>query len=119
MKTKAFDDRPPKILPWLAKKAGISGHRAEILWHASQRYAALHTGETATPAYWKTSMDRLLELIAAETLREDAASFGLRYWARLNASLWQAPVVLLDAASLLVLRGTRLAGTFGQALRLG
>lgn len=114
MKTKAFDARLPKILPWLAGKAGISGHRAEILWHAAQRYAALHVGETATPAYWQVAMDRLLELVAAETLREDAASFGLRQWSRLNAHFWQAPVALLDALALSSARGWRL---FGQTIR--
>ncbi|OHC65886.1 MAG: hypothetical protein A2045_13795 [Rhodocyclales bacterium GWA2_65_20] len=119
MNTKPFHDRPPKILPWLARKAGITEHRAEILWHAAQRYATRHGGETATPAYWRAAMDRLLELIAAETLRADAASFGLRHWARVNARFWQAPVALLDAASLLVLHGTRLVATFGQASRLG
>jgi hypothetical protein len=106
--------RPPKILPWLARKAGIADRRAEILWHSAQRYAAVHTGETETPAYWKTAMDRLLELVAAETLREDAASFGLRRWSRLNATLWQAPIALLDAVALNAARGWR---AFGQASR--
>ena len=106
--------KSPKILPWLARKAGIADRRAEMLWHAAQRYAALHTGETETPAYWKVAMDRLLELVAAETLREDAASFGLRRWARLNANLWQAPVALLDVATLSAARAWRV---FGQSIR--
>lgn len=108
------NDRAPKLLPWLARKAGVAERRAEILWHAAQRYAALHTGETETPAYWKTAMDRLLELIAAETLREDAASFGLRRWARLNERLWLAPVAVLDAVSLNCTRGWRLLGSIKQ-----
>lgn len=90
----------PKILPWLAHKAGIAEHRAEILWHAACRHAAQATNETDTPAYWAAAMDRLLELVAAEHLREDAASFGFRPWARLNARLWQAPLVVLDALML-------------------
>ncbi|MDK9723521.1 MAG: hypothetical protein OEL88_01440 [Sterolibacteriaceae bacterium MAG5] len=114
MKTTALHSKPPKILPWLARKAGITERRAEVLWHAAQRHAALRTGENETPAYWKASMDRLLELIAAETLREDAASFGWRRWARLNAQFWQAPVALLDAAALSSSRGWRV---FGQAVR--
>jgi hypothetical protein len=98
---------PPKILPWLAHKAGISERRAEILWHAAQRHAAHATGETETPAYWAAAMDRLLELVAAESLREDAASFGWRRWARFNESLWQAPLVVLDALMLNSQRGWR------------
>lgn len=97
----------PKILPWLASKAGISPHRAEVLWHAAQRRAALTMGETETPAYWAAAMDRLLELVAAESLREDAASFGWRGWTRLNNRLWQAPLAILDALTLNSERGWR------------
>ena len=97
----------PKILPWLAHKAGISLHRAEMLWHAAQRHATHATGETATPAYWAAAMDRLLELVAAESLREDAASFGWRRLTRLNNRLWQAPLAILDALTLNNERGWR------------
>ena len=97
--------RAPKILPWLAHKAGISDRRAEILWKAAERHAALHTGEVDTPAYWKASMDRLLELIAAESLREDAASFGWRPWSRAQERFWQAPVEALDEIALAFTRG--------------
>lgn len=112
---KSSTAKRPMILPWLARKAGISGHRAEVLWHAAQRYAALNTGETETPAYWKEAMDRLLELIAAEALREDAASFGLRRWSRAQANLWQAPLALVNAVALSSARGWRI---FGQSIRL-
>jgi len=102
------------ILPWLARKAGISDRRAEILWHAAQRYAALHSGETDTSAYWKMSMDRLLELIAAEALREDAASFGWRSWSRLQAHALTAPLALFDTVALSMARGWRV---LGQSIR--
>lgn len=105
--------RQPKTLPWLAKKAGISEHRAEVLWRAAQRHAAFVTGETETPGYWKEAMDRLLELIAAEALREDAASFGLRPWSRLQAKAVEAPLALFDAVALSIARGWRV---FGQTI---
>lgn len=95
----------PMILPWLAHKAGINERRAEILWHAAECHAAQVTGETETPAYWQAAMDRLLELVAAESLREDAASFGWRRWARANQKLWQAPLIILDALMLNSQRG--------------
>lgn len=98
----------PKILPWLAHKAGIPLYRAEMLWHAAQRHATHATGETDTAAYWAAAMDRLLELVAAESLREDAASFGWRHLTRLNNRLWQAPLVILDALTLNTVRGWRL-----------
>lgn len=97
----------PMILPWLAKKAGISARRAEVLWHAAERHAARATGETETPAYWTAAMDRLHELVAAECLREDAASFGWRRWTRLNENLWHAPLAVLDALALNSTRGWR------------
>ncbi|HEX8986840.1 MAG TPA: hypothetical protein VF816_02685 [Rhodocyclaceae bacterium] len=106
--------RKPKMLPWLARKAGITEHRADILWRAAQRHAAALTGETETPAYWKAAMDELLELIAAEALREDAASFGLRRWSRLQARAMQAPVNLLDQLALSFARGWRI---FGESIR--
>lgn len=100
----------PKLLPWLARKAGISDRRAEVLWGAACRHAALRCGETDTSSYWQAAMDRLLELIAAESLREDAASFGWRPWSRAQARFWAAPVEALDAVTLSVIRGWRLFG---------
>ncbi|GAB1394582.1 hypothetical protein MASR1M60_27460 [Rhodocyclaceae bacterium] len=97
----------PKILPWLAHKAGISLHRAEMLWHAAQRHATHATGETDTPAYCAEAMDHLLELVAAESLREDVASFGWRRLTRLNNRLWQAPLAILDTLTLNSVRNWR------------
>ena len=114
MKTTTTLGKAPMILPWLARKAGIADRRALVLWHAAQRYAAHHCGATETPAYWQAAMDRLLELIAAESLRQDAASFGLRRWSRLQQRCWQAPVVLWDALALNAARGWRV---FGQSIR--
>lgn len=105
-----MEPKTPKILPWLARKAGITGRRAEVLWRAALRHAAYRAGGAGTPAYWQAAMDRLLELIAAESLREDAASFGWRPWSRAQARLWSAPVAALDAVALAVNRGWRLLG---------
>lgn len=95
----------PKILSWLAHKAGLPMHRAEHLWHAAEQYAVQATGQVDTPAYWAAAMDRLLELVAAESLREDEASFGWRRWARLQQRYWLAPLQVLDALTLNQVRG--------------
>lgn len=100
--------KKPKILPWLAHKAGISETRAEILWLAAQHRAAQTVGEIDTPAYWAAAMDCLHELVAAESLREDLASFGWRRWGRLNRHAWRAPLQVLDALVLNMTRGWRL-----------
>ena len=103
--------RYPKILPWLAHKAGISMSHAESLWDAARCHAQTVTGETETPVYWKAAMDRLHELAAAESLREDTASFGWRPWSRLNKRGWETPLALLQALTLNSVRGWRVMGT--------
>jgi hypothetical protein len=90
----------PMILPWLAHKAGIDEPRAEKLWAAALHHAESRCGAKETPDYWQVAMDRLLELVAAESLREDAASFGWRPWARAQARLWDAPLGALDEFAL-------------------
>lgn len=112
MNTHAEHGPLPMILPWLARKAGISDRRAEVLWRAAQRHAASRR-PAATPEYWQMAMDRLLELVAAEALRADAASFGWRPWSRLQARAWELPVALLDCLALGSARGWRI---FGQSL---
>lgn len=112
--------KSPKLLPWLANKAGIPPQRADLLWQAAERHAARVTGITETEAtaptaatssavsvYWAAAMDRLYELIAAESLREDVASFGWRRWTRLYNAIWQAPLDVLDALAVNSLRGWR------------
>lgn len=99
---------PPMILPWLARKAGISEQRAETLWAAAERDAASHVGKKTGPEYWRAAMDHLLELVAAESLHEDAASFGWRPWSRAQARFWSWPVDIVDTVGLAGVRNWRL-----------
>lgn len=108
MKTTHHLDRGPKILPWLAHKAGIPLSRAETLWQAALRHAKTVTDEVETPAFWNAAMDSLLELVAAESLREDAAAFGWRQWTRHHKRAWAAPLAILDALTLNSVRGWHL-----------
>ena len=102
--------RTPKLLPWLAKKAGISEHRATALWLESERWAARRAA-SGTSAYYKLAVDRLLELTAAESLREDAASFGWRPWTRAQARVWALSMQVAQQGSALTARGWRLIGS--------
>jgi hypothetical protein len=61
--------KTPKILPWLARKHGVSEARATKLWADSVRYATDKTGWVGTSDYWKAAMDRLIELLEAEAGR--------------------------------------------------
>jgi len=101
------EPKTPKLLPWLAKKAGISEARATALWHDAERRAA-HRAAKGSSAYYKLAVDCLLELVAAESLREDAASFGWRPWARAQARLWAVSMQVAQQGSALTARGWRL-----------
>ena len=110
--------RTPKLLPWLAKKAGITERRATTLWHESERWAASRAAPGSS-AYYKLAVDRLLELTAAESLREDAASFGWRPWARAQARVWAVSMQVAQQGAALTARGWRLIGSTARQHQLG
>jgi hypothetical protein len=101
--------KAPKILSWLAHKAGIDDRRALTLWHAALRHAA-HGHVPETSDYWQAATDRLQELIAAESQREDAASFGWRPWSRSLADVWTLRMDVLDEIALAPIRAWRILG---------
>jgi hypothetical protein len=98
--------KSPKLLPWLARKAGIDDRRADVLWRDACRYAA-HRAAPESSDYFKIAIDRLLELVATESLRADAASFGWRPWARAQNRLWGTTVHLMEVGSLMATRSLR------------
>lgn len=61
--------KTPKLLPWLARSAGLSDARTEELWLESCRYAQNLTDEVDTPRYWKVSHERLIDLVDADSTR--------------------------------------------------
>ena len=58
--------KAPKILPWLAHRAGISDRRAELLWRAACVQAAANTGEHDGSRYLSEAQQRLLDLLNRE-----------------------------------------------------
>jgi hypothetical protein len=98
--------KAPQILPWLAHKAGIDDRRAETLWHAALRHAGC-AHAPGTSDYWQAATDRLLQLVAAESLREDRASFGWRPWARQIERAADAYLEAIDAFALAPIRAWR------------
>ena len=112
----------PKILPWLAHKAGIDEVRAEILWqaalkHADQTVAAGAANEPVSSDYWQAALAKLHELIAAEAQREDVASFGWRPWARTVACAWAARIEAIDKLALAPVRAWRILDHSGVTQR--
>lgn len=110
--------KTPKLLPWLAKKADISESLAATMWHDSERWAERHAPADSS-AYYKLAVDHLLQLVAAESLREDVASFGLRPWARAQSRLWTVSMQVVQEASALTTRGWTWLGSAARLQQLG
>ncbi len=100
----------PQLLPWLAKKAGIGEARAYALWLEAECWAE-QQASPGSPTCHKLTADRMRELIAAESLREDVASFGWRPWARAQALFWAASVQAVQSSSAVMARSWRLIGS--------
>lgn len=66
--------RTPKVLPWLARKAGVSDTRAADLWFDAIRYATDVTGWVGTPEYWRVANERWLELLDTEKQQVQCAT---------------------------------------------
>ncbi|QID18935.1 hypothetical protein G3580_15685 [Nitrogeniibacter mangrovi] len=58
--------KSPKLLPWYARKAGVSIERAEVLWRKAVRKATADTGWVGNAEYWGAAMDNFLALLEAE-----------------------------------------------------
>jgi hypothetical protein len=82
--------KTPKILPWLARKHGVSEARAGKLWASALRYATDKTGWVGTSEYWKVAMDRFLELLEAEV---SPCQPPISAWVRIQSRLWLLPVI--------------------------
>jgi hypothetical protein len=58
--------RAPKILPWLARKAGIADDRAQAMWYEAVCYAKQKTGSVENLNYSRVVMERLRTLLEQE-----------------------------------------------------
>lgn len=105
--------KTPKLLPWLARKAGISDSRAAALWREAERWAE-RRASVGSSTYFKLAVDRLLALAAAESLRADASSFGWRPWARAQARFWALSMQAAHESSALSTRAWRLVDSMAS-----
>lgn len=58
----------PMMLPWLARKWGVSDERALVLWQQACTDAQQATGECNTSKYWGFAKSRLFDLLDTEIL---------------------------------------------------
>lgn len=56
----------PKILPWIAKKAGISDELALKIWRRALSEAEYLTGQSNGSEYWGLTIERFLSLVEDE-----------------------------------------------------
>lgn len=59
----------PKLLPWIARKAGIDDGLARCLWQAAANESERMYGGRDSAVYCATAMNRFIELINNEALR--------------------------------------------------
>lgn len=97
----------PKLVPWLARKAGISDDLAARLWREAVRRAEADGHQRDTPKGAAAAMGHLRRLIAAESLREDRATLGARPWHRLQLRLLDLQLAWLEAGSVISVRAMR------------
>ena len=58
--------KAPKILPWIARKAGISDELALKLWRRAISEAEFLTGKADGPEYWGLAVERFLSIVEDE-----------------------------------------------------
>jgi hypothetical protein len=56
----------PKILPWIARRAGIGDALALKLWRRAAGEAALIVGNHDSSDFYRLSVDRFISLVEAE-----------------------------------------------------
>lgn len=60
--------KAPKILPWIARRAGISDELALKLWRRAFRESEVLVGANDGSEFWGLALDRFLELVDEESV---------------------------------------------------
>lgn len=72
--------KAPKLLPWIARKAGIPDALALKLWRRAAAEAELIVGNSHSSDYFATAIDRLLTLVDAESASTASPQADLTAW---------------------------------------
>ena len=86
--------KTPKLLPWYARKAGISTERAEVLWSKAVRIATAETGWVGNAEYWGACMDAFKALIEQE--RNTLCAPQVVSFVRSHNRMWRLPLIALE-----------------------
>lgn len=69
----------PILLPWLAKKAGISERRAQRLWTDALLIAG-REAEANSSVYFMVAVDKWMALVARDSLEGRRKKFPYAHW---------------------------------------
>ena len=86
--------KTPKLLPWYARKAGVSIERAETLWRKAVREATAETGWVGNAEYWGAAMDHLVRLLEEERITLCAPR--VQSYVRSQNRMWRLPLLAME-----------------------
>ncbi|TVO51872.1 hypothetical protein [Denitromonas halophila] len=84
----------PKLLPWYARRAGVSIERAEALWRKAVRQATTDTGWVGNAEYYGAAMDTFIALLEAEEASLCTPSMGGIF--RAQARVMRLPLTMME-----------------------
>lgn len=87
--------RTPKLLPWYARKAGVSIDRADKLWREAVRDATENAGRVGKTEYSGEAMHGFIELLEHE---RDAARYPSEVYSLVHSQsrLWKLPLTVME-----------------------
>lgn len=86
--------KTPKLLPWYARRAGISIERAEALWRKAVRDATADTGWVGNSEFWGATMDNFVALLAKE--RNTLCAPQMLPMVRSQNRIWRLSLLALE-----------------------
>jgi len=86
--------KTPKLLPWYARKAGVSIERATVLWHKAVRQATAETGWVGNAEYWGEAMSGFLRLLGEE--RDSFCAPRVTPLVRTQNRIWRLPLTAME-----------------------
>lgn len=86
--------KTPKLLPWYARKAGVSNERANVLWRRAVRESTEKTGWVGNAEYWGEAMHTFRELLAKE--QQSLCVPGVTPLVRSHSRLWRLPLNAME-----------------------
>lgn len=84
----------PKLLPWYARRAGVSIERAEALWRKAVRQATVETGWVGNSEYFGAAMDAFVALLEAEEASLCTPSMSTLF--RSQARVMRLPLTMME-----------------------